>query len=127
MAHQYVITGLAPDEEYRLMVGVEYDLSLPDFEDSTRSFTEVEAKTLAKDAPTPDAAATPEASEPTAAPTAASTPAATAVVVAPGESGSGRSGVLVAALVVVSILAALAIAAAAVLFIRSRGKAHYKY
>ena len=132
MATQYVITGLTPNKEQKLMVGVEYDLILPYFTGSTRYFTTATIKTLDKAATAPDVSSS---SEPTVsatpAPLATVTPEATTGGVAmanPSSSaGGGSSGGLIAALIVVSVLALLAIGTVVFMVLRSRKKGSYKY
>ncbi len=128
MAGQYVVTGLDMGKDMRLMVGVEYDLQLPDFEGSTRNFTEVNVTTLEKDDPTPAAEATATV-RPTDPGPATPTPT-DAITVDKGEdtqATAGSSGGMMAALIIVSLVAIGAIASLVYLVLKQRRRNQYKY
>lgn len=127
MAGMYVVTGLKVGQPVRLMIGVEYDLKTSYYEGSTRNFTEVETQTLLADDPSPAADATP-IPQITDDSTVTAQPSATVTVVQPATTGkTGSSGALVAALIVVSLLAAGAIASLVYLMLRQRQRSQYRY
>ncbi len=128
MAGQYVVTGLDMGKDMRLMIGVEYDLQLPDFKGSTRNFTEVNVTTLEKDDPTPaaEATATVRPTDPGPATPAPTDP----ITVDKGEdtqASAGSSGAMMAALIIVSLVAIGAIASLVYLVLKQKRRNQYKY
>lgn len=127
MAGMFVVTGLKMGDPVRLMVGVEYDLKTSYYEGSTRNFTEVEAQTLLEEDPSPAAEAT-LAPQSTDESQATAEPSATVTVVQPATTGkSGPSGGLVAALIVVSLVAAGAIASLVYMMLKQKQRNQYRY